>query len=166
MKYIGRAVSGVTPVSEQNYLHIANAVLSSGIRLKINTVVTSKSWQEDLTDFILKAKPMRWKILQALLVKGQNDQSISDLMITSPQFEEYVQRNRIVERDGVRVVPENNEMMTESYVMVDPAGRFFDNSSGSYTYSKPILKFGIVNSLKEVSVNSERFFQRGGIYEW
>ena len=35
-----------------------------------------------------------------------------------------------------RVVPENNEAMTESYVMIDPAGRFFDNVQGSYRYSE------------------------------
>lgn len=166
LKFLGRAVSAKKPISEQEYLHIAKTVSRSGMRLKINTVVTSETWQEDFTDFIRMARPQRWKILQALPVKGQNDKHISDLMITSAQFAAYVQRNRIVERDGIRVVPENNEMMTESYVMVDPAGRFFDNSRGTYTYSKPILRFGVVNSLKEVSVDSERFFQRGGIYEW
>ena len=32
--------------------------------------------------------------------------------------------------------------MTGSYVMVDPAGRFFDNTSGYHTYGRPILEGG------------------------
>ena len=78
----------------------------------------------------------------------------------------YVQRNRIVENDGITVVPENNEAMTESYVMIDPAGRFFDNTQGSYRYSQPILKVGVEEALKQVSIDSERFHQRGGEYDW
>lgn len=166
LKFLGRAVSGANPISEQEYLRITRRVSGSGIRLKINTVVTSATWQEDFTDFIRAAGPLRWKILQALPVEGQNDGQISDLLVTSEQFEAYVRRNRIVEGDGICVVPENNEMMTESYVMVDPAGRFFDNSRGTYTYSKPILGSGVAESLREVSIDPERFLRRGGIYDW
>ena len=166
LKFLGRAVSGATPMSEQEYLRITERVSRSGIQLKINTVVTSATWQEDFTDFIRAAGPLRWKILQALPVEGQNDWQISDLLVTSEQFNAYVRRNRIVEEDGIIVVPESNEMMTESYVMVDPAGRFFDNSRGAYTYSRPILGAGVSESLREVSIDPERFVRRGGIYDW
>lgn len=128
--------------------------------------MTSETWREDFTDFIRSANPERWKILQALAVKGQNDAHIVDFEIATEQFEMYVQRNCIVEGDGISVVPENNELMTESYVMIDPAGRFFDNAQGTYTYSHPILQVGVEKALKDVSINSEQFLQRGGQYDW
>ena len=78
----------------------------------------------------------------------------------------YVERNRVVEVDGIRVVPESNKAMTESYVMVDPAGRFFDNAQGFYTYSDPILEVGVTAALQQVSIDTERFRQRGGEYDW
>ena len=104
------------------------------------------------------------KILQVLPVKGQNDANIGDFVITSGQFDAYVKRNSAVENQSVCIVPENEEMLTGSYAMIDPAGRFFDNLQGEYNYSPPILDVGITEALKHVSINSERFFQRGGNY--
>ena len=46
-----------------------------GIRLKINTVVSRSNCEEDLTGFIARARPERWKLLQVLPVGGQNDGS-------------------------------------------------------------------------------------------
>ena len=162
----GRAISGRNPISEEAYLQIINVIKRHEIRLKMNTVVTSENWQEDFTDFIRLVKPERWKLLQALPVKGQNDEHIDDFIITTEQFETYVQRNRVVEDEGISVVPESNEAMTESYVMIAPAGRFFDNAQGIHKYSKPILKVGIEEALRQVSLDSERFRQRGGEYNW
>ena len=163
---IGRAIGGKVPITEQAYLDIIGQIKYHGIRLKINTVVNSVNWEEDFTRFIQLAKPERWKLFQVLPVKGQNDEYIDDFVITTEQFEAYVQRNSIVENDGIRVVPENNEAMTESYVMIDPAGRFFDNTQGFYRYSEPILKVGVAEALKQVSIDPERFRQRGGEYDW
>ena len=163
---IGRAIRGKNPITEAEYLHIIGKIKRHGIRLKINTVVNSVNWEEDLTPFIQLAKPERWKLFQVLPVKGQNDAHIADFEITTEQFEAYVRRNRIAEDYGISVVPESNEAMTESYVMIDPAGRFFDNSKGFYKYSDPILKVGIEEALKQVSINPERFRQRGGKYDW
>jgi radical S-adenosyl methionine domain-containing protein 2 len=163
---LGRALRGTHPITEKEYLHIISAIKRHEIRLKINTVVTSITWQEDFTRFIRLTKPERWKLLQVLPIKGQNDEHIADFIITAEQFEAYVQRNCIVEDDEIIVVPENNEAMTESYIMVDPAGRFYDNVQGSYKYNDPILKVGVKEALKQVSIDPERFRKRGGNYEW
>lgn len=166
LKQLGRALRGTDSITEEEYLRIASDIKRYEIRLKINTVVTSETWQEDFTSFIKLAKPERWKMLQALPVKGQNDAYIADFEITTEQFEAYVQRNRIVENDGIAIVPEDNDMMTESYVMIDPAGRFFDNVQGTYNYSKPILEVGVERALEDVSIDSKQFHKRGGRYDW
>lgn len=166
LKRLRRAIGGKIPITEEEYLNIIGEIKRHKIRLKINTVVTSVTWEEDFTPFIRAAKPERWKLLQALPVKGQNDEQIDDFIITPAQFEAYVRRNRTVESDGIAVVPESNEAMTESYVMIDPAGRFFDNVQGTYRYSDPILKVGVEEALKQVSIDPERFRQRGGEYDW
>ena len=166
MILLGRAIRGRTPITEAEYLHIIREIKRHEIRLKINTVVTSETWQEDFTDFIRLAKPERWKIFQALPIKGQNDAYIDDFVVTPRQFENYVQRHRCVEVHGIDVVPETNELMTGSYVMIDPAGRFFDDSQGFHTYSRPILEVGVEEALKDTSVDPERFLERGGQYDW
>ena len=112
------------------------------IRLKINTVVTRSDYDEDLAGFIANARPDRWKLLQVLPVRGQNDGLVDDLVVTHEEFTRYVARNRCVESMGIVVVPESNDLMTGSYVMVDPAGRFFDNVVGTHVYSRPINQVG------------------------
>ena len=165
LKRIGR-VTRSGPMSEDEYLQIAESVKERGIRFKINTVVTSETWEEDFTEFITQARPERWKIFQVLPVQGQNDGQIQSYAVTREQFDAYVARNRAVREDGIVVVPEDNEMMTGSYVMVDPAGRFFDNTQGSHNYSDPIIDVGVDEALKGVSIDPQRFLKRGGRYDW
>ena len=64
-------------------------------------------------------------------VKGQNDIVVDPYVVSPDEFEGYVALSQRVETYEIKVVPESNDLMTGSYVMVDPAGRFFDNTSGA-----------------------------------
>ena len=161
---IGR-VAGKTPMSADDYLDICAAVKERGIRLKVNTVVSRFNADEDFRPFILAARPERWKIFQVLPVRRQNDARIGEFEIADAEFRRYVERNSAVSERGVKVVPESNELMTGSYAMVDPLGRFYDNVRGMHTYSDPILKVGAEKALSQVSVSPDRFAERGGDYE-
>lgn len=129
-------------------------------------MVTQANWDDDLTEFITKLRPERWKLLQLLPVGGQNDGQVGELTVSPEQFSRYVARNQRVEKLGINVVAESNDLMTDSYVMVDPAGRFFDNSSGSHTYSRPILEAGVAAALRDVSVDPRKFRLRDGMSDW
>ena len=162
---IGRVVNGKQPMAESKYLGIGESAKAHGIRLKVNTVVNRLNVDEDFRAFIRAMGPERWKIFQALPVEGQNDHRFDEYAVTRDEFDLYVQRNRPVERKGIRVVPENNEAMTGSYLMIDPLGRFFDNTKGEHTYSSPILEVGVERALQNISVFPERFIERGGLYD-
>ena len=151
------------PLTAKQYLKICHSAKLYNIRLKINTVVTSYNCDEDMTEFIEGAAPERWKIMQALRVNGQNDSNAKYFEVADKQFAAFVERNDSVK--GVKVVPEDNDLMTDSYVMADPLGRFFDNTKGSYTYSRPILQVGVQDALQDVKINPEKFFARGGKYD-
>ena len=165
MKLMGRTTR-TGPLSAADYLCIMDLLRQRGIRLKINTVVTRSNYGEDLAGFIIKARPERWKLFQVLPVRGQNDGRVNPFVITRKEFDRYVNRNRYVETEGIIVVPESNELMTGSYVMVDPAGRFFDNVAGTHVYSRPIKQVGVDAALEEVSVDPDRFRLRDGLYDW
>ena len=154
------------PLSEDTYLDVIDMLKERGIRLKINTVVTRSNCDEDLTGFIARASPERWKLLQVLPVRGQNDGLVDDQVIAPEQFTGYIDRNQAVEKMGVAVVPETNQLMTGSYVMVDPAGRFFDNTAGTHMYSRPINEVGVDAALQEISIDADRFRLRNGLYDW
>ena len=161
----GRALKRGAPDEEQ-YHDLVTLVREQGFRLKINTVVTSANKDEDMTEFIRWAHPARWKIFQVLPIDGQNDHTLGGLTVTDDEFAAYAEHHFELTSKGIIVVPESNELMTGSYLMVDPAGRFFDNTKGHHTYSEPILEVGVTQALQEISANSTTFDQRGGRYEW
>ena len=164
LQEIGRSVSGKPPLSAAEYHQIAGWIKERDIRLKVNTVVNRLNHAEDFRRFILSIRPERWKIFQVLPVKGQNDARIDEFVVSDAEFNEYVEPNRAVEAKGITVVPESNELMTGSYAMVDPLGRFFDDTKGEHTYSRPILEVGVAAALPEVTIFPERFVARGGDY--
>ena len=161
----GRATAS-GPLSPKDYLDTIRLLRERDIRVKINTVVTRDNLDEDLTGFIVAACPERWKLLQVLPVRGQNDQLVSSYVISPKEFDEYVRLARSVEPSGIKVVAESNDLMTGSYAMVDPAGRFFDNTRGKHVYSHPIIEVGADAAFQEVAVDTGKFIARGGLYDW
>ena len=162
---IGRTTTS-GPMSERDYLNAIDILRQQDVRIKMNTVVSRSNLKEDLADFIVVARPERWKLLQVLPVKGQNDSVIDQFVISPEEFALYVETNRRTEAHGIKVVPENNDQMTGSYVMIDPAGRFFDNVSGIHNYSRPILEVGVDEAFADVSADPWKFRSRGGLYDW
>lgn len=165
LRKIGRVENGKPPMSDTDYLRIGEGARARGIRLKVNTVVNRYNGHEDMSRFIMAMNPERWKVFQALPVIGQNDKKIEEFKVTPAEFDGYVSRNRLVEGQGIKVVPEKNEAMTGSYLMIDPLGRFYDNSLGKHTYSDPILTVGVEQALGQIQVYPDQFLERGGLYE-
>lgn len=137
-----------------------------GIKVKLNTVVTSLNWREDMSDFIRATRPHRWKIFQVLPVDGQNDGRVEPLLVTRDQFDAFTLRHQPLAEEGLMVVPESNEAMTGSYAMIDPLGRFFCNTGRRYAYSPPILEVGVETAFGAVRFDALNFEARGGRYDW
>lgn len=136
------------------------------IRVKLNTVVTSLNWQEDMTCFVLSTRPERWKVFQVLPIEGQNTGKVEPLLITRDQFQAFVDRHRGLAAHGITVAAESNEDMTGSYAMIDPLGRFFSNVGGRHVYSPPILEVGVAAAFSAIAFDPARFDARGGRYDW
>lgn len=162
---MGRAIGGIKPITRRRYFELAKLIESYGIKLKINTTVTQFNWQECLADFIGTVKPVRWKIFQALKINGQNESDFDQVRVSENGFNAFVERHLHMKSE-CKVIIENNDAMTSSYLMIDPIGRFFDNELGRYRYSDPIWQVGWKVALKQVAVNSNKFFERDGLYDW
>jgi radical S-adenosyl methionine domain-containing protein 2 len=163
---LGRAVQGKTAITPERYVEAAELVRANGMRLKVNTVVTSINATEDMSALISALRPERWKILRVLPVEGQNSGRVEPLLCTGGAFGEFVSRHLHLEANGIDVVAEDNDDMRGSYAMVDPAGRFFDNASGGHRYSSPLLRVGVDAAWAETTFSIERFISRGGAYDW
>ena len=123
------------------------------LAVKLNTVVNRLNWQSDLSCVVDLVQPGKWKILRALPVVDHS------MTVTEDQFQAFVNRHSAYKT--ISVIEDNQDML-ESYIMVDPQGRFFQNSpcSAGYQYSQPILDVGAEKAFEQVNFNLERFLSR------
>ena len=161
-KALGRGVGGHV----QQTVHNAMLTHEYGIRLKINSVITRLNYNEDMSEFILKLNPERWKVFQVLEIDGQNDLSVAPLLLKDDEFEIFKRRHRSLIKKGLDVVFEDNNLMRGSYVMLDSLGRFFNNSDGGHDYGPSIFDVGVSKALEYVRWDVNKFVQRGGLYDW
>lgn len=161
----GRAIVGKKTLTLADYKSLVDRIKRFKYRLKINTVVTSKNCNEQLDEIINYATPERWKIFQALPITGQNDGKIESFIVSKGKYQHFISNHRHL-GGKIQIVAEQNKDMKGSYAMVDPAGRFFDNSNGKYIYSDPILEIGVTAAFKQVDISYSKFKARGGEYDW
>ncbi len=151
-------------------LEIGYRLKGRGIRLKCNTVVSRANVNEDMRQFIEKLFPRRWKLFQVLPVQSENDTAINDFVISDQEFQAFVDRHQSLKGQGVEIIPENNEAMTNSYLMISPDGRFYWHgpygSGRTIVYGDPILEVGFEQALKQVHFSAMKFRDRGGEYDW
>lgn len=131
-----------------------------GIQTKLNTVVGALNWQEDLHELWQATQPNRWKAFRLLLIEGQNDASRS-LAISDGQWQDWKARHA-----DLPVIAEDNEDMTSSYVMIDPDGQVFQNTTGTYQQGGRVTEIGFRAALERAGWNPGRFLDRGGLYDW
>ena len=124
-----------------------------GLKTKVNTVVNALNWKDDLSSLMSEIAPDKWKVLQ-VMPYGRDD-----LLISDEQFNQFVERH---EKKGITIYPESNSAMTESYLMIDPKGRFYQNANdmGCYVYSDCINEVGIDNALSQINFNTNTFISR------
>ena len=152
---IGRVDRKGNSISSDD-LKLAFSKLAStqkGVRTKVNTVVNKLNWEEDFSSLMLDVKPDKWKVLQVM--PYGND----ELLVTKEQFNRFLKRH---ENQGIPIFPESNRAMTESYLMIDPKGRFYQNGSYGlgYVYSKCINDVGVDKALSDIDFDSNTFLRR------
>lgn len=127
--------------------------VNPSITLKVNTVVNRLNYQESFTALMTEIKPDKWKVFQVLPVLN------SHLLVTDEQFSEFVHHH--AQLKGVMVV-EDNDAMTNSYLMINPQGRFYQNSEteDGYKYGELILDVSVDQALTVCEINWETFSSR------
>ncbi|MCH8330286.1 MAG: hypothetical protein IH946_02730 [Bacteroidetes bacterium] len=78
-------------------------------------------------------------------------------------FRQFINRNNVFTQD-IKVVVEDEYSIRGSYLMLDPSGRFFDDTKKRHTYSDPVLDVGVSTALNQVTYVKDKFLERGGDY--
>ncbi|OWU66536.1 hypothetical protein ATO2_18335 [Roseovarius sp. 22II1-1F6A] len=123
------------------------------LQIKLNTVVNEVNAEEDFSTLVSKIAPDRWKALRML--PSYNN----ELTVDEATFERFVSRHAAFRRI---LSVEDNPSMVQSYLMIDPHGRFFQNrlDSKGYDCSKPILDIGIERAFAQIPFSIDRFLAR------
>ncbi len=125
-KAIGREQQGKS-LSMAQLCDIADWIHKYGIKLKINTVVSSLNLHEDMLSLYEKMKPNRLKFLYMHVLENVNSEA-TELKPTREEFENFVAKNRYQHAD--EFVAESEGSMQNSYLMISPSGNVFLNESG------------------------------------
>ncbi|TVY85455.1 Radical S-adenosyl methionine domain-containing protein [Lachnellula suecica] len=135
-----------------------------GIKFKVNTVVNKYNVDEDMREAIARIEPFRWKCFQVLVVKGENDSAdtlrdATHFTISDEQFEQFCAKHSTCSG----FVPEPNNIMKDSYLILDEYMRFLDKGNDP---SKSIFEVGVSEALRSIFWDEKSFLERGGIYDW
>lgn len=136
-----------------------------GIKFKVNTVVNRFNFDEDMNAGITAIDPFRWKCFQVLIIKGENNsqttlRDATKFSITNEEFQQFCEKHA----HKKCLVPESNEVMRSSYLILDEYMRFLDKDEDRASDS--ILEVGVKAALEKVNWDQDNFVVRGGLYNW
>lgn len=143
-----------------DYWTLITKIKRYNYKLKINTVVNHYNEADSMRNFIKWAKPDRWKVFDTLRVEGQNEKGFQK--IRSTYFEQFVEYHSDIEV----MVPESNALMTRSYLLIDPKGRFYENWGSENKKSDSLVDHSVEHCLGQIQLDRELFLERGGVYDW
>ena len=133
-----------------------DCIKENGIKLKINTVVSRLNISEDMRAFYKALQADRLKFFQMQIVDGVND-GARENQISRAEFRAFCKKHQ---RCAKEVVFEEFGTMENSYLMIDPKGRFLLNDSGTYKVYGDCLKEDLLLIMKSVPFSNEKFGKR------
>ena len=154
---IGRCCKNKT-IPLKQLIRITQAIHRSGIKLKINTVVSKLNVNEDMTELYKRLKPDRLKLLQVEMVEGTNNCACK-FTISKRAFDEFYKRHKNCCRD---TVPEYSDDIENSYLMINPQGEVQLNNGGKYETYENCLEEELDDILINIPINIEKFNSRYG----
>jgi radical S-adenosyl methionine domain-containing protein 2 len=116
-------------------------------------VVNALNFTDNMSETIALFNPDKWKVLRVLPAIS------NDLAIAKHEFAEFLARHH---RFAPIISAEDNSDMVESYIMINPHGRFFQNSSTGqgYRYSEVIPDVGAQAAFRQISWIADKFQAR------
>lgn len=131
------------------------------------TVVNRLNVDEDMNEGVAALDPYRWKCFQVLLLEGENVgagalRDARELTVEKSEFDRFCDRHS----SQPSMIPEPNDVMQNSYLLLDENMCFLDCSAGGKRPGRSILDVGVNKALAEAGFDSGKFEERGGVFEW
>ncbi len=130
------------------------------VAIKINSIVNPLNWDENLSDFIQSINPIRWKVFEIHHLNGINDNFFRDFgYLKTWQFQLFIEKHK-----HLNPVFESSQMIIDSYCMITPDGRFYQDTNHRHHYSKSILDVGVLKAFQQIKFIEKKYHKRNGGY--
>jgi len=153
-RIIGRCSSSGRTLTQSDMEQRCRWIREAGIDLKINICYSRLNHKEDFIPFLEVVKPNRIKLFQMLIVKGINEGSSRDVL-SIDDFNDVVHQF-----DGTRIVAESNELMENSYLIVNSKGELIGKENGAERIIGSLLETSFKELVDQSGIVAARFFQR------
>lgn len=126
--------------------------INPDIKIKINTVVTHHNYMENFSEFISSINPYKWKIFQAVSLDKNK------IYCKAEEYRYFLNTHKELSKI---IYAESIDELHNSYVMVDPYGRFFQHNDrlDGYIYSDNILYMDS-KSVKSIKYDEKKYCAR------
>ena len=99
---------------------VKNWCQAHGVLFKMNTVVNRYNFQEDMQEEVKKLDPIRWKVFQCLPIDAENMgegalRQVEEFLIIDSEWQQFLDTHGSIKC----LVPENNDAMRNSYLILD-----------------------------------------------
>ena len=147
-------------ITRAEYEQLCTTIKSHGIRLKINTVVSTLNLHEDFSSFYQTVQPDRIKLFQVLKPNTYLTRHYDNLLITKADFDAFVLRHRTSNAYGRNIVAEDKAAMTNAYYILDSECRFIDNGTGKKSPSLADNGMTVEKALSYIAVDDAKYQAR------
>ena len=149
LRQLGRNTASGNILDPERCVNLCRCIRENGISLKINTVVSSLNYTDDLNSFIREASPDRWKLLKIKKLEN-NVYDNTALLINDAQFDNFVNCHKnvphIVERS-----------MANTYIMIDALGNLVDTGSDKNTPIANLLNTSFSEAFKQMNFDMKNY---------
>lgn len=128
--------------------------INPSIKLKVNSVVTKDNMNCDLSPMIKIIRPEKWSALQMAPVLNKEG------TVSKKQYLDFINHHK-----KLGVIPEDNDVFINSWILITPDGRFFSNgdaleSGGNYKYSDKILEVGVDKAFRQIDFDLDNYMRK------
>jgi len=141
-----------------DYVGVCKLIKKLGKKLKINTVVHSLNWDQDLKPLLHSLKPDRVKFLQCRTDVDLRDRDFSGA-VREDEYQKFVENQFYPE-----AVVESEILQSGSYIMLDPEGHLFDTVEGKRRKSPSLLGISFTEGMEYIYYDHQKFQARAGNY--
>jgi radical S-adenosyl methionine domain-containing protein 2 len=139
-----------------SWIGLAKTIHECNIDLKINTVVSRLNLDENLSELYRALNPTKIKLFQMHLIDGINNRA-EPYRITEGEFDSFCEHLKFF--DSV-IVAEPCGSMENSYLMINPEGKFQINNNGIYKTFGDLSTTPLFEILKISPLDSQKFSSR------